>query len=167
MVTLHPLDETRDLDFLMELERLHHENGFIGLDSAEVHLARLRDPQNRYFLIESHGERVGFVIVCDIEPVHRNILIKRIALGQLGRGTGREALRLVVQLAFGEWNAHRLWLDVYDDNERARRTYRRLGFVEEGTLRECCWHGGRFRSLVVMSLLEADVRAQAHLADSH
>jgi RimJ/RimL family protein N-acetyltransferase len=34
--------------------------------------------------------------------------------------------------AFDGFAAHRLWLDVYCDNARARRAYQALGFVEEG-----------------------------------
>ena len=75
-----------------------------------------------------------------------------------GCGTGREALRQVMRMAFSELSAHRLWLDVYSDNRRALRTYRALGFMEEGTMRECIWHGGKFRSLVLMSLLEQEFK---------
>ena len=49
-----------------------------------------------------------------------------------GRGHGRAALRLAIELAFEEHGAHRLWLDVKPHNERARALYRSAGFVEEG-----------------------------------
>jgi len=159
MTTLRPLGGQEDLAFLMALEAEHHANGWIGQDSEATHRAWLAEAANRYFVIEHKGERAGFVIVQGVEPVHRNVLVKRLAVSEPGRGVGREALRQVMRLAFTEGNAHRLWLDVYDDNPRARRTYRALGFREEGTLRECVWHGGRFRSLVVMALLESEVDA--------
>lgn len=156
MVTLRPLEAERDLPYLMALEQEHNANGWIGRDSEATHRGWLADPANRYYVIERQSAPAGFVIIQGIEPVHRNVLVKRIAVSHPGQGVGREALRQVIRLAFSEWNAHRLWLDVYQDNPRARQTYRALGFVEEGTLRECAWHGSRFRSLVVMSILEGE-----------
>jgi RimJ/RimL family protein N-acetyltransferase len=69
-------------------------------------------------------------------------------------------LHAVIQKAFREFAAHRLWLDVFDDNARARHLYQSLGFVEEGVLRECIRWPDRFRSLVVMSMLEQEYRAR-------
>ena len=63
-------------------------------------------------------------------------------------------MRLVIDLAFGELGAHRLWLDVKDFNERAIALYRSEGFVEEGRKRECVLVDGRYESLVLMSMLE-------------
>ncbi|MBC7928112.1 MAG: GNAT family N-acetyltransferase, partial [Bryobacteraceae bacterium] len=120
-------------------------------------LARMANPENAYYIIESEGRPEGFVILTGLHSRDRSILVKRIAVQLPGRGTGREALRLVIRLAFHELRAHRVWLDVYVENERARRTYRALGFVEEGVTRESTWDGQRFRSLVLMSILEQEV----------
>lgn len=70
-----------------------------------------------------------------------------------GKGYGKEALRLVKQLAFEELGAHRLWLDVKKQNVRARHVYESEGFVVEGVLRECLKAEAGFESLVVMSML--------------
>jgi diamine N-acetyltransferase len=154
MVTLRVLEPEQDLTYLLTVERQQHDEGWIGHDSEAVHRERLHDPASRYFIIEANDERAGFVIVQGIGFSNRSLLLKRIALDRPGQGIGRQALRQVIDLAFTEWNAHRFWLDVFDDNLRARRTYAALGFVEEGRLRECEWMGGRWRSLVVMSILE-------------
>ena len=71
-----------------------------------------------------------------------------------GRGLGREALELVLDHAFGELGAHRVWLDVKVDNERARRACAAAGFVDEGVLRDALLTGGRVESLAVLSILE-------------
>jgi diamine N-acetyltransferase len=61
---------------------------------------------------------------------------------------------LAVDLCFGDLGANRLWLDVFDDNERARRAYRAVGFREEGILREAARRqDGSLGSLVVMAML--------------
>jgi RimJ/RimL family protein N-acetyltransferase len=69
-------------------------------------------------------------------------------------------LRAVAALAFEEHDIHRPWLDVKPHNERARALYRSEGFVEEGTLRDALYCGGRFESLVVMSMLRPEWAAR-------
>jgi diamine N-acetyltransferase len=132
--------------------------GLVGSDSEPLHLQRLESPDAAYFLIERHGQPAGFVILCGLNSINRSIELKRVAVSEPGQGIGREALRQIVQMAFSELSAHRLWLDVYSDNQRALGAYRTLGFVEEGTMRECIWHGHRFRSLILMSILEEEFR---------
>ena len=84
----------------------------------------------------------GFAILCGLTSVNRIVELKRVAVSQPGEGIGREALRPIMSKSFVDLSAHRLWRDVYTDNERARRTYLALGFVEEGTMRDCIWQGG-------------------------
>jgi diamine N-acetyltransferase len=147
-----------DLDFISRLEKRFASLGYVGSDSDQLHKQRMEGPDSAYLVIERLGEPVGFVILCGLNSINRSIELKRVAVSEPGCGTGREALRQVMRMAFSELSAHRLWLDVYSDNQRALRTYRALGFMEEGTMRECIWHGGKFRSLVLMSLLEQDFK---------
>lgn len=148
-----------DLAYVVALERQFTEMGLVGCDSEEVHRQRMEGADTAYLVIEREGQPAGFVILCGLGSSNRSIELKRIAVSEPGMGTGREALRQVASMAFAELSAHRLWLDVYTDNERARRTYRAIGFVEEGIMRECIWHGNRFRSLALMSLLEREFSA--------
>lgn len=113
-----------------------------------------------YFIVDVEGRAAGFVILSGLASENRSILIKRVAVSAPGRGHGREAMRLILRMAFGEYNAHRVWLDVYPENERARRVYRALGFQEEGIMRDCIWSEDRFRSLILMSLLEDEAGAR-------
>jgi len=118
-------------------------------------------------MVEHKGERAGYVILRGLRSANRCLELKRIVIAEPGRGLGRQVLRAIIDKAFGELAAHRLWLDVYDDNHRARHLYRSLGFVEEGTLRDCIRCEGRYRSLVVMSMLESEywgAVAKTHLA---
>lgn len=147
-----------DLAFILALEKHFAELGFVGSDSEQVHVQRLDSPGAAYFVVECDDQAVGFAILCSLDSINRSIELKRVVVSEPGRGIGRKAIRQVTRMAFTELSAHRLWLDVYSDNERARRTYRALGFVEEGTLRECIWHDNRFRSLVLMSTLEEEFR---------
>ncbi|GLF97006.1 GNAT family N-acetyltransferase [Streptomyces yaizuensis] len=76
--------------------------------------------------------------------------------GTFGRGLGTEATRLIVGHAFEGLGLHRISLEVYAFNPRARRVYEKVGFVAEGVLRDALlWEGERVDA-VTMSLLAPD-----------
>jgi RimJ/RimL family protein N-acetyltransferase len=72
---------------------------------------------------------------------------------QRSRGVGTDALGILADLALGQLRLERLWLLVFDWNDRAIRSYEKAGFVREGTLRHWTWFQGRWQDVVVMSLL--------------
>jgi RimJ/RimL family protein N-acetyltransferase len=73
-----------------------------------------------------------------------------------GKGYGSAAVRAVLDIAFGELALHKLWLMVFAHNTRGRRLYARLGFHEEGVLREEYFHDGRWHDMVRMGRLASD-----------
>jgi len=80
----------------------------------------------------------------------------RILLGEKqawGRGIGGEVLQLLVAYGMEMLNLEKVWLGVSTANERAYRSYRRTGFVEEGTLRNELYRNGRYYDVCRMSLL--------------
>src|SRR5947209_3457448 len=97
------------------------------------------DPSLRPFVIESmDAEYLGGVTLSHIDPRNRACEVG-IVIGNpdyWGRGFGAEAMVLAVRHAFEEMNLHRVSLRVYEFNDRARRSYRKIGFAEEGLLRQ-------------------------------
>ena len=78
-----------------------------------------------------------------------------------GRGYGTEATRLVTGYALDQVGLHRLSLEVFDHNPRARRVYESCGFAMEGRLRRALlWDGQRYDALV-MAILRTDPRPTA------
>jgi len=75
-----------------------------------------------------------------------------------GHGYGTEATRLMVDHAFGALGLHRVWLAVFEFNERAIRSYLSCGFVTEGRSREAIWRDGRWWDELHMSVLEPEWR---------
>ncbi|ONI86623.1 GNAT family N-acetyltransferase [Saccharothrix sp. ALI-22-I] len=76
--------------------------------------------------------------------------------GTFGRGLGTEAVRLIVGYGFEKLGLHRIALEVYAFNPRARRVYEKVGFVAEGVLRDALlWEGERVDA-TVMSILAPD-----------
>lgn len=96
-----------------------------------------------------------------IHQIHDRSKVGRLACivaarGDMGRGFGSGAIRLVLDHAFGPLGLHKVWLMVFRHNERGRRIYGKLGFVEEGVLREEYFHQGAWHDMVRMSMLAAE-----------
>lgn len=70
-----------------------------------------------------------------------------------GRGLMTSAVRALVDHAFGEWGLHRVEIRAAEDNLRSRAIPERLGFEQEGVLREAERVGERYLDLVVYGLL--------------
>ncbi len=76
-----------------------------------------------------------------------------------GRGYGTEATRLMLDHAFSTMGLHRVSLAVFAFNERAIRSYEKVGFVVEGRAREAIFRDGRFWDEISMSMLASEWRA--------
>ena len=79
----------------------------------------------------------------------------RILLGPRGRdrGLGTESVRLMIGYGFERLGLHRISLEVYSFNPRARHVYDKAGFVAEGVLRDALrWNGG-WIDATLMSIL--------------
>jgi ribosomal protein S18 acetylase RimI-like enzyme len=154
---LRPASE-EDLAFVIEVEQRFRDLNLVGADDLPTHQLRMSDPNSLYLIVEEQGVARGHVILCGLQSAHRSLELKRIVIAGPGRGLGRRAMDAIVAKVFDELAAHRLWLDVFEHNARARHVYRSAGFVEEGVLRECVKQPDRYASLVVMSLLEDEYR---------
>ena len=103
------------------------------------------------------GRLVGFVDL-SIDPwhwPHRDAWLG-IAIGERadwGQGYGSDAMRLILRYAFDELNLYRVSLTVFEYNERAIHTYRKLGFRDEGRQRQRLQRYGRWWDMLFMGLL--------------
>ncbi len=68
-----------------------------------------------------------------------------------GRGVGGQLMHALCELADRWLGVLRLELEVYADNERAQRLYRRFGFVEEGRHRAFALRDGEFVDALSMA----------------
>jgi RimJ/RimL family protein N-acetyltransferase len=143
-----------DLGRVLGLEADPEAAPWVTRWSRERHEQALADPDEANMLIEEDRHLVGFALLAGLTSETRSVELRRIVVGPKGVGVGRRALRLILDFVFDEVGAHRVWLDVKLDNDRARRAYEAVGFVKEGILRDALRRGGRYESLAVMSVLE-------------
>lgn len=100
------------------------------------------------------GAVVGEVVLNDWDRANESCGFRIMLVpGSHGRGLGTEATRLILGHAFDQLGLHRVALEVYSFNPRARRAYEKAGFVAEGVLRDALlWNGERVDA-TVMSVL--------------
>lgn len=82
----------------------------------------------------SSGNLIGTTAVTEVDEKPGECLF-RIVIGEKaawGQGYGTDATRLVVAEAFERLKLHTVNLEVFEHNERARRSYLRVGFHETG-----------------------------------
>ena len=142
-----------DLDYIMATERLDGYEALVGRWERARHEAALADGRHAYFIGRADDRRIGFVILRDWVSPERVTLLKRIAVGAPGRGHGKAILRLTIKRVFDETDAHRLWLGVFPENARARRSYEQVGFCAEGIARGSAYFGGVYRDELIMAVL--------------
>ena len=136
------------------LEQEAENSSFIIPYPLSRHQQVIEDPDEEHLSIFSHdGQMLGFIILAGLKNPHQSLEFRRIVIREKGKGWGRLALKAVKQYCFEKLHCHRLWLDVFSFNERARKLYLSEGFREEGLLRECYKTEEGYKSLVLMSML--------------
>lgn len=101
---------------------------------------------------------VGAIYLLDIDWLHRHAELA-IWIGEAaarGQGVGRQAVTGLLDHAFGDLNLQRVHLSVLTDNDRAIALYRRAGFTAEGVQRQAAYKQGRWRDLLLMSILREE-----------
>ena len=163
LVQLRPLAES-DVDSIMtwvnRAEIVGNLAAFAGEPlTRDDELAWIRrtltGPDRVWSIVGDDGRYLGQI---GIHQIHARSRVGRLGCviasrDEMGKGYGSAAVRAVADRAFGELALHKLWLMVFARNDRGRRLYGKLGFVEEGVLREEYFHDGAWHDMVRMGLL--------------
>jgi RimJ/RimL family protein N-acetyltransferase len=133
--------------------------GPYGRDQAEEFISR-RDTDTVNWAVEGqeHGGCVGVTGLRDIDLRHRNCYWG-IHLGPpaiWGRGYGTEACRLATDFAFKHLGMEKVYLRVYEPNERGRRAYDKAGYRVEGTFPRDHWMEGELVTTHLMAAYRDD-----------
>lgn len=73
-----------------------------------------------------------------------------------GKGFAGKAIRLLVSYAFHELGLHKIYLNVFEENEHSRGIYRHLGFREEGVLRGEYKLCNEYKNLIRMAAIREE-----------
>ncbi|PTU84616.1 N-acetyltransferase [Staphylococcus pasteuri] len=127
------------------ITELEHENWFQN---------RMLEKDNRMFVIELENETaIGIVGFKNLDWINSNSELF-IYIGDenyWGKGYGKEALKLLINFAFNSLNLHMLYLEVFSYNENATKMYEKLGFKQDGILRQSKYQDGQYYDKIIMS----------------
>ncbi len=169
-VYLRPL-EKEDLPRLQkwandpEIRRLTGEVAPMNGANAEAFYGRvLEDRERAWFIIvlRESDRPIGEAGLLRMFPAWRTTDLSMI-LGDKaawGKGYGTEAMRLLLDYAFGCLNFHRVAIGVVGFNAPALAFYERVGFRREGVQREGYFYNHAYHDFVMMSILEDEDRAR-------
>lgn len=139
---------------LSEMERWH-----AGSQGGATH---------RWVVEGSSGDVIGVTGLWDVDMQSRHALT---ALkiggtsGDRGRGSGTDAIKLVMAFAFYDLGLNRLYGSILVSNAASQRAYvDKCGWSREGVAREHVWRHGQFRDLVHVGVLKSDFD---QLPDAH
>jgi ribosomal-protein-serine acetyltransferase len=106
------------------------------------------------------GEVAGVAGFHGIDRINRATTLGYwLASPHQGEGLMTAAVRALIEHAFGVWRLHRITIHAAVANRRSRAIPERLGFSEEGVMRESQLVGGRYLDGVLYSLLATEWEA--------
>ncbi len=103
----------------------------------------------------TNDQLIGFVAFDGISWRHGDTFVA-IGIGApayRGNGYGTDAMRVMLRYGFRELNLYRVQLDTYSYNERAIKSYLKVGFTIEGRQRGMLRRDGQRWDFVYMSVL--------------
>ena len=109
-------------------------------------------------LSEETGRCLGHVGLYKVDPISRSAELG-IMIGDRsvwGLGIGRVATLFAIRHAFFNENLNRVSLTVLVSNDRAKRLYHKVGFVQEGLFRQAQFKDGKYVDVIAMALLREE-----------
>ncbi len=171
MITIRELEE-KDAPFMLEwMHDKEIQRGFkknmlgMTIDDARSFCLQSKVPESilevnerdsiHFAIADENDEYLGTVSLKEIDVANRTteyaIVIRKSAHG---RGVGTTATKLVLTKAFREYHLHRVYLNVYSNNEAAIRMYEKCGFIFEGEFREHFCINGEYVNWKWYSMLD-------------
>lgn len=75
-----------------------------------------------------------------------------------GKGIGKDATKEILLFSFNTLNLRRVYLNVFEFNQRAIHSYEKIGFIKEGVLRKSKFHNGKYINKFIMGILKEDFK---------
>lgn len=160
-VELHPVDVDHDrklvIKFLCQSEWPFHGTRSLTVD--EVNAMEFASDNVVSFWIASDGAYVGLIRAFDLGDIPNGspLLDVRVATQHRGYGLGSAGTRLVVDYLFvAHPQLHRVEATTRHDNYAMQRVLRKVGFEQEGRLRDAWLSDGERFDTLIFGLLRSD-----------
>jgi len=162
-MTLQALPTTiNDIPWVRAAESHPENRNYVYQWSEQQLQDSLSDPNFAHYVVYDQQQPIGYVILEGVRDPSHNLNLRRIVVTAKNHGYGTQILHLIQKIAFESLSAHRLWLDVFCDNNKAYALYKKVGFREEGLLRESYLRDGQYASQYIMALLAHEYYARVN-----
>ncbi|ANX11467.1 GNAT family N-acetyltransferase [Fictibacillus arsenicus] len=107
-------------------------------------------------ILAEDGKHIGWIDLKNIDSLNKHAELG-ITIGDKnywGKGYGIAAMNEMLTYGFQELDLNKIWLRVEVDNEKAIRSYKSAGYVEEGILRQDRLRKGTYIDRLRMSILK-------------
>lgn len=121
----------QDASLFAQLEQAPDTKQFVLPYSETEHAHNILNSSFVYLRILDAGELVGFfILVLDSEP--NSVEFRRVVVSDKGKGVGQSAITAMEQFCRTQLQRTRVWLDVFEYNNRGRHIYEKLGYERYG-----------------------------------
>lgn len=150
-----------DIGFIRSLTTRADNAPFIGDTDAVTLQGWITSPAVRVLIWEVEGAS-GFAVFRQVGSPPGVVELFRIALDPPGKGKGATFFAALLDFAFRDLGAARLWFDASGENPRAMKIYERAGCRREGVQRAHWWRPtlGRAVDLHLFGMLREEWQAR-------
>ena len=132
-----------------------YQEHIISPEEHNAYLKQLKENNNTFcwILRNMNSENIGVISINRVDFVNKNAYLG-IYLNPDHKAprAGRLLNDSLKQVAFKIINLHTLKLEVLSNNTRALKFYKKLGFLEEGRLKEFVYKNGKWHDVVIMGI---------------
>ena len=120
----------------------------------------MKDPTWHHFIVKpilEPNKVIGVVLLNHIHPIYRTGEFG-ITLGDSEyreKGYGKDMLLTLIKYGFNQLNLNRIWCEVYSNNTSIHM-YRKIGFKDEGILRQTVYKDGEYLDSYILGMLKSD-----------
>ncbi|MBR6665860.1 MAG: GNAT family N-acetyltransferase [Lachnospiraceae bacterium] len=143
------------------IEQLGAPFRYINLDVDimwyENYLAN-RSNNVRCTIVDEKDSFIGLVSLTGIDYLNQSAELHIMICDNKnqGNGAGTFAINAMLKHAFNNLNMQRIELTVLESNHRAQECYKKVGFKQEGVLRNACYKNGKFVNVYIFSILKEE-----------
>ncbi len=119
-----------DLVRFSKFDSQDHVEEFFSYKTLDEHQKNFHSEDVVYLsIIDVFGDAVGYFIL-KLDVNGKSIQFKRILVGYEHLGIGQNAISSMEDYCQNKFKANRIWLDVYEDNHKAKHIYEKLGYIK-------------------------------------
>ncbi len=110
-----------------------------------------------FSVFNENGDYIGQISINQISWANK---LGRLALiikkEYWGVGYAQQAIPLIIKFAFRKLRLNKVWLMAYSSNKKGLHVYEKVGFKQEGLLRQEYFWKGKYHDMVRMGILKSE-----------